>query len=147
MPEIHHSIFGYESFNTTFDSLMSFRDRHRFLDGVYNSYQNPDEISAKELENISPKVGLLMEEVLSWFEDEKVRRTKLLTGRQHHSQQLGHQFPLSPARTTNLGPNSTVALSMTQFKSTPGIFPQFQESFSTPPVLPPQRLSVSVKGK
>jgi hypothetical protein len=147
MPETHHSLFGYESFNTTFDSLMSFRDRHRFLDGVYNSYQNPDAISAKELENISQKVGLLMEEVLSWFGDEKVRRTKLLTGRQHHSQQLGHQFPLSPDRTTNLGPNSTVTLSMTQLKSTPGTFPQFQEPFSTSPVLPPQRLSVPVKGK
>jgi len=53
---------------------MSFRDRHRFLDGVYNTYFGPENVSAKNLEIIAKDAGLSMEEVLSWFEDEKGRR-------------------------------------------------------------------------
>jgi hypothetical protein len=126
---------------------MSFRDRHWFLDGVYNSYQNPGAISAKELENISQRAGLSMEEVLSWFEDERVRRINLLASRQQQSQQSGHQFPPSPAKTTTPGPNSTATSSMTQFASTPGTFPQLQDIFSAPLVLPQQHLSVPVRRK
>ena len=88
-----------------------------------------------------------MEEVLSWFEDEKVRRTKLLASRQHQSKQSGHQFPPSPARTTTSGLNSTATSSMTQFASTPGTFSQLQDMFSTPLVLPEQSLSVPVRSK
>jgi hypothetical protein len=86
-----------------------------------------------------------MEEVLSWFEDEKIRRTKLLAKRR---QQSGYQFPPSLSRTTTPGPNSTSTLSMTQFTFTlPGTFSQLQDTFSPPPVLPPQHLSVPVRGK
>jgi uncharacterized C2H2 Zn-finger protein len=143
VPETHHPLFGYKSFNAQYDPLMSFRDRHRFLDGVYNSYQDPAAISAKELENISQRAGLSMEEVLSWFEDEKVRRKKLLANSQQPSQLSGHQFLPSPARTTTPAANTAVPLSTTQFASRPGTFPELQDVFSPPPALPPQRLSVS----
>jgi hypothetical protein len=56
---------------------MSFRDRHRFLDGVYNSYPDPALITAEDMGDVARKVGLLMEEVLSWFKDEKSRRVEL----------------------------------------------------------------------
>jgi hypothetical protein len=88
VPEIYNPLFGYDSFNAIFDSPMSFRDRHRFLDRVYNSCQNPGEMPAKELESISQRVGLLMEEVLSWFDDEKERRTKLLTNNQRQQERV-----------------------------------------------------------
>jgi len=71
---IRYLVSHYGCLNPTFDPLMSFRDRHRFLDGVYNAHSGPENISAKNLEIIAKDSGLLMEEVLSWFEDEKSRR-------------------------------------------------------------------------
>jgi serine/threonine protein kinase len=148
VPEIYHPSFGHDSFNVSFDSPMSFRDRHRFLDGVYNSNPNPDEILAKKLESISRMAGLSMEEVLLWFDDEKERRAKLLSSRQHWSQQSSQQFPLSPASTNTPGPNSAVTLSMTQFASTStGSFLQLQDILSPPSALSPQRPSIPVRGK
>jgi serine/threonine protein kinase len=148
VPETYNQLFGYDGFNAIFDWPMSFRDRHRFLDGVYNSCQNPGEMPAKELESISQRVGLLMEEVLSWFDDEKERRTKLLTNSQHWPAQPGPQFPLSPASTTTPGPNGTVTLSMTQFASTPaGPCSQPEDILSPPSALPPQRLSIPFRAK
>jgi hypothetical protein len=78
---------------------MSFRDRHRFLDGIYNSYPNPDLITAKEIGDVAQKVGLLMEEVLLWFEDEKVRRAELLANSQRQPQKSACQFLSSPEST------------------------------------------------
>jgi hypothetical protein len=43
----------YDGFDTLFEAPMSFREKHRFLDNIYNSYPDPDLISAKNLENIS----------------------------------------------------------------------------------------------
>jgi len=75
---------------------MSFRDRHRFLDGVYNSYTDPASITAEDMFDIARKVGLLMEEVLSWFKDEKSRRAKLVADNLHQSQKSTCQLPPSP---------------------------------------------------
>jgi hypothetical protein len=86
----------YGIFNATCDLPMSFRDRHRFLDGIYNSYLNPDLITAKEIGDVAQKVGLLMEEVLLWFEDEKLRRAELLANCQRQAQKSAYQFPSSP---------------------------------------------------
>jgi hypothetical protein len=66
---------------------MSFRNRHSFLDGVYNSYCDPSQVPAKILGYIAHSAGLSMEEILAWFEDEKERRAKLLASLQpaYHS--------------------------------------------------------------
>jgi predicted RNA-binding Zn-ribbon protein involved in translation (DUF1610 family) len=65
------------------------------LDGVYNSYPNPDLITAKEIGDVARKVGLLMEEVLLWFGDEKLRRAELLANCQRQAQKSVYQFPSS----------------------------------------------------
>jgi hypothetical protein len=83
-------------FHTTRDPPMSFRDRHRFLDGVYNSYPDPALITAEDMGGVARKVGLLMEEVLSWFKDEKSRRAELLAHNPHQAQKSACQFPPSP---------------------------------------------------
>jgi hypothetical protein len=44
----------------------------------YNSYYDASDISAKNLGEITQIVGRSMEEVLSWFEDEKTRRVNFL---------------------------------------------------------------------
>jgi hypothetical protein len=75
---------------------MSFRDRHRFLDGIYNSYPDPALITAEDMGEVAGKIGLLMEEVLAWFKDEKLRRAKLLANTQHQAQVSKCQFPSSP---------------------------------------------------
>jgi serine/threonine protein kinase len=116
-----------ETIIATLDAPMSFRSRHRFLDSVYNSYLDPDSISAKNLDNISKGAGLLMEEVLAWFEDEKGRRARILT-----SLQSGSQFPLSPPDTATPGSNSTITLSMSQYASSPGALPDIDGMFPPP---------------
>jgi hypothetical protein len=83
-------------FNTTRDPPMSFRDRHRFLDGVYNSYPDPALITAEDMGDVARKVGLLMEEVLSWFKDEKSRRAELHAHNHRQAQKSACQFPPSP---------------------------------------------------
>lgn len=83
-------------FNTTRDPPMSFRDRHRFLDGVYNSCPDPTLITAEDMGDVARKVGLLMEEVLSWFKDEKSRRAELHAHNPHQAQKSPCQFPPSP---------------------------------------------------
>ena len=75
---------------------MSFRDRHRFLNGVYNSHPDPALITAEDISGVAQSVGLLMEEVLSWFKDEKSRRTDLLANNQHSAQKSSCHFPPSP---------------------------------------------------
>jgi hypothetical protein len=98
MPSLLYQDFQlseYGIFNATCDLPMSFCDRHRFLDGIYNSYPNPDLITAKEIGDVARKVGLLMEEVLLWFEDEKLRRAKLLANCQRQAQKSADQFPSS----------------------------------------------------
>lgn len=56
---------------------MSFYRRHRLLHENYNSHPDPQHLSAKQLNQIARQVGLGMEEVLSWFEDEAIRRSEL----------------------------------------------------------------------
>jgi hypothetical protein len=51
------------------------------------------------MQNIAQKVGLLMDEVTSWFADEKARRVVLLALDQHQKQTMGCQFPPSPEST------------------------------------------------
>lgn len=75
---------------------MSFRDRHRFLDEVYNSCPDPVLMTAEDMGDVAGRVGLLMEEVLSWFKDEKSRRAKLLAHNAHQAQNSTCQFPLTP---------------------------------------------------
>jgi hypothetical protein len=98
---------------------MSFRDRHRLLDGIYNSHSNPAALSATDLKIISHRASLCMEEVLSWFEDEKERRERLNTGKTSQSPAGGSQFPPSPAETTTPPQNSTVTLCMSQCAFSP----------------------------
>jgi hypothetical protein len=89
----------YGIFNTTRDPPMSFRDRHRFLDGIYNSHPSPNLITAKEIGDVARRLGLLMEEVLLWFDDERARRATLLANFQHRAQPSTYQFPPSPEST------------------------------------------------
>jgi serine/threonine protein kinase len=66
-----------------------------------------------------------MEEVLSWFEDEKSRREELLRACQN-----SHQWPLSPANTISSGLNRTLALTMFQHDSqSPGSSIPMQDTF------------------
>jgi hypothetical protein len=121
-------------FDITYDPSVSFRDRHRFLDGVYNSYPDPGAISAKNLENISRRAGLTMEEVLSWFEDERERRNRLLATKWCRPQE-SNQLPLSPANTTTPPENRTVTLCMSHqgMISHPSSSPRLDDIFSPPP--------------
>ena len=90
---------------------MSFRDRHRFLDGIYNSYPDPTLITAEDMGEVARKVGLLMEEVLAWFKDEKLRRAELLANNRHQAQVSTCQFPPSPESTRALGEVSSASSS------------------------------------
>lgn len=78
------SVSEFRSISVSLDPPMSFRDRHRFLDEVYNSYLDPQHISAKDLVYIARQAGLCMEEAHAWFEDEFHRRSKLLAKFQGH---------------------------------------------------------------
>ncbi|TVY64246.1 Transcriptional regulator prz1 [Lachnellula suecica] len=96
--------------DVTRDPPMSFRHRHKFLHGTYNAYLDPDSISGKDICDVARKAGLLMEEVLLWFEDEKSRRAELLAKNQHHvAQQTTCQFPLSPESTRTSGESSSAS--------------------------------------
>jgi len=127
----------YGIFNATCDPPMSFRDRHRFLYGIFNSYPDSDLITAKEIGNVARKVGLLREEVLSWFEDEKSRRTELLAEPQHREQRLG-QFPPSPETTRATSENSSSS-SSTYNAASPGAQSQSLDIFLLSPVVNDQK--------
>jgi len=91
---------------------MSFRDRHRFLDGVYNSCPDPALITAEDMGEVARKAGLLMEEVLSWFKDEKSRRAKLLANDPpNQAQKSACQFPPSPESIRGTGEISSASSS------------------------------------
>jgi len=90
---------------------MSFRDRHLFLDEMYNSYPDPDWITAKDMGDIARRAGLLMEEVLLWFQDEKSRRAKLLADNQQQAKRSAFQFALSPESVRPSGKISSVSSS------------------------------------
>ncbi len=85
---------------------MAFRNRHRFLDEVYNSYRDPSEVLANILGYIAQAVGLSMEEILAWFEDEKERRTKLLAILQpaYDSTEYKPSISIGGSNITRLGP-------------------------------------------
>jgi len=85
---------------------MSFRNRHRFLDGVYNSYHDPSEVPAKILGYIAQAAGLSMEEILAWFEDEKERRAKLLASLQPAYHSTEHKPFISIGDSTITRPES-----------------------------------------
>ncbi len=126
----------YGIFNATCDPPMSFRDRHRFLYGIFNSYPDSDLITAKEIGNVARKVGLLREEVLSWFEDEKSRRTELLAKPQHREQRLG-QFPPSPE--TIRATSEISSSSSTYNAASPGSQSQSLDIFLLSPVVNDQK--------
>jgi hypothetical protein len=107
---------------------MSFRDRHRYLDAAYNSYPDPDSISAKKLESVSRRAGLLMEEVLSWFEDEKSRRSKLFGTKTSQSNGL----PLSPE--SDAENTVTPNISRPADPLPEKILPQIDDIFSPPEI-------------
>lgn len=117
----------YGIFNATCDPPMSFRDRHRFLDGVYNSYPDPASITADDMGNVAPKVGLLMEEVLAWFKDEKARRAELFAQIFQQTPKSTCQFPASPESIKGSGEVSSA--SPFDFTS-PGIPSKPQEASS-----------------
>lgn len=122
------------SFNSTYDPPMAFRDRHRCLDAVYSSYRDLDGISARTLEGISRRVGLSMEEILSWFEDEKARRARLLLGNFSSPPESRVAFPLSPADTTTPAQNSTITLDVSQGIPSPQAkWMRINDIFSPPP--------------
>jgi serine/threonine protein kinase len=129
---------------------MSFRERHWFLHGVYNSILDPCAISARELDNVSKRAGLTMEEILSWFEDEKSRRMELLLACQNiQPQQSDHQYPMSPATTTS-GLNTTAPLNLAGWPSTlPSTTTQQDENwpFVPPFTTPADGVSVPVRAK
>ena len=122
---------------------MSFRDRHRFLDGIFNSYPDPELITAKGMGDVARKVGLLMDEVLSWFEDEKLRRTKFLAIDQNRSQNSACQFPPSPESTTARG--SDTSASPSYYSASPGQSSQSLDAF--PPKLAPICLETPAPSK
>lgn len=115
---------------------MSFRDQHRYLDGVFNSHSDPDSIPVAKMRIISREVGLSIEEICSWFEDEQERRVKLLAcTKETPSRPSGTQFPPSPAETTTPPQNSTVTLCMSHFDISPqSIVPRTDDIFSPPPL-------------
>lgn len=116
-----------------FGFQMSFREQHTFLDGIYNSYTCVNDIPVLRLRNISSKAGLCMEEVVSWFADEKERRAKLLAS--SPLQETGQQFPLSPADTMTPPQHCTTTLCMSQYVSSPmNVLPPPNDTFSSPPV-------------
>jgi hypothetical protein len=84
---------------------MSFRNRHRFLDEVYNSYRDLSEVPAKILGYIAQAAGLSMEEILAWFEDEKERRTKFLASIQSAYDSTEHKpfISIGSSTITRLG--------------------------------------------
>jgi hypothetical protein len=126
----------YGIFNATCDPPMSFRDRHRFLYGIFNSYPDSDLITAKEIGEVSRKVGLLREEVLSWFGDEKLRRMELLAKPQHREQKLGQLPP--PPETTRA--TSEISYSSSTYNATsPGVQSQSLVIFSHSPVVTDQK--------
>ncbi|CZR61322.1 uncharacterized protein PAC_11218 [Phialocephala subalpina] len=136
--------------HVAFNFPMSFRDRHHFLHDAYNSFQDPEEISAKRLESISQTVGLTMEEVMSWFVDEKSRRAKLLAT---HSQpeNYAREFPLSPESMTS--PESSTTATLTSSPTSPGsprTFSGYQNIFSvlsSPTPSSQQRPSIAARGR
>jgi hypothetical protein len=123
-------------FNATCDPPMSFRDRHRFLNGIFNSYPDSDLITAKEIGDVARKVGLLREEVLSWFGDEKSRRMELLAKPQHRQQKL-RQFPPSPE--TTRATSEISHSSSTYNAASPGAQSQSLDIFSLSPVVTDQK--------
>lgn len=153
MPILQDASFGAADFtdvNVAFNFPISFRDRHHFLHDAYNSFQDPEEISAKRLESISQTVGLTMEEVMSWFVDEKLRRAKLLAT---HSQpdDSAREFPLSPESMTS--PESSTTVTVTSSPTSPrspGNLAGLQGIFSvlsSPTSSSQQRPSIAARGK
>ncbi|KAH8594097.1 hypothetical protein B0O99DRAFT_688125 [Bisporella sp. PMI_857] len=114
-------------FNATCDLPMTFRDQHRFLDGIYNSYPDPTLITAKDMSEVARKVGLLMEEVFAWFKDEKLRRAKLLANKLGEAQVSSCQLPPSPKSTrASEGPS---AASLSYSSTSPGTTSQPLDAF------------------
>ncbi|KAH7390208.1 hypothetical protein BKA64DRAFT_678677 [Cadophora sp. MPI-SDFR-AT-0126] len=93
----------FRSMAVSIDPPMSFRDRHHFLNDTYDRHPDPERISAKELGYISRQVGLCMEEVHAWFEDESQRRTKLLA--KFQSQGTIEPRPCSPESMSSHAPS------------------------------------------
>jgi hypothetical protein len=121
---------------------MSFRNRHRFLDEVYNFLPDPQQISGKHLDTISLQVGLSMKEVLSWFEDETLRRSKLLARTQPHC--ASQQFPSSPESMIDAGPVNAASFTISN-SATSQDSSQLQQSVSvspTPDLAPGESLHV-----
>ncbi|KAK0105788.1 hypothetical protein ONS95_004305 [Cadophora gregata] len=88
------------------DPPMSFRDRHRLLNEAYDRHSDPEQISAKELGYVSRQVGLCMEEVHAWFEDESQRRYKLLAKFQR--QNIIEPRPCSPESMSSYAPSQRI---------------------------------------
>ncbi|PVH86256.1 hypothetical protein DL98DRAFT_510897 [Cadophora sp. DSE1049] len=124
----------YSGMTVSVDPPMSFRDRHRFLNDAYDGYPDPEQISAKELGYISRQVGLCMEEVHAWFEDESQRRSKLLAKFQR--QDASEPRPCSPESMSSYAPSQTNIFASigssesSQLDST--YHPQAQNIFSGP---------------
>lgn len=112
---------------------MSFRERHGFLDSIYNSYMNPGTILAKDARDFAQHAGIPMEEFMGWWDDETNRRAVLLARTQCQPQQAGSQLPLSPTNTMTPGPNNTVTNTISQCTpSSSGNSSQTQDTFSSP---------------
>ncbi|KAH7312035.1 hypothetical protein BKA65DRAFT_518036 [Rhexocercosporidium sp. MPI-PUGE-AT-0058] len=134
--ETYHdlSVCGFKSISVSLDPPMSFRERHRFLDGVYDSYLDPEHISAKDLVYIARQAGLCMEEVHAWFEDESHRRAKLLDKLRGHL--TNEPRPCSPESLSSYAP-SQMTISATRgssdsFQIGLNYYSQTQSIFSGP---------------
>lgn len=96
---------------------------------------DPCAIGGKDLEKVAGGVGLSMEEVLCWFEDEKSRRAKRLSLQLAQPQQPAQQLLMSPAATTT---SRTMIWSMSEFGSLlPGSAMQLDEDFPLLPIPTP----------
>ena len=123
----------YSGLIVSTDPPMSFRGRHRFLDDAYNRHPNPEQISAKELGHLSRQVGLCMEEVHAWFEDESNRRAKRLANFQ--GQYNIEPRPYSPESMSSFAPSQNIYTTTESSESSQldaTCYPQAESIFSGP---------------
>jgi len=116
------------------DPPMSFRGRHRLLDDAYDRHLDPEQISAKELGFLSRQVGLCMEEVHAWFEDESNRRTKLLV--KFKGQDSIDPRPYSPESMSSHAPSQSICTTRAEINESSQLdtefYPKFESTFSGP---------------
>jgi serine/threonine protein kinase len=96
---------------------ISFYEKTKFLDNIYASHNNINKVLLETLREISGEVNLKIDEIVSWFDYEKSKRSKLLATKNLNQHQYNFQLPLSPDRTMRYRGSNTLDMSMPQFPS------------------------------